>query len=144
MVLEVGPCPVDEVTGWVRFARRILVELKTTPDRERPIAVDLIELWARTLDMWSVAATEASAAQEQFRWSAEFHPDVGEFMLHGLDQCLNSPVVMGWITPKEAATQQPFTMRVVRAFIDGLYTEGNSCRHYVDQVETSLGRYMAD
>lgn len=144
MVLELGPCQADEVTDWVRFARRILLELRAVPESDQPVSPDVIELWSRTLDDWAATARSFEPGPEPFRWSDDFDPEVAEFLLHGLDRCLHSPVVMNWITPTEASRQQPFTMRVVRAFVDGLNTEGTSCRHYADQVTASLGRYMTD
>ena len=144
MVLELGPCQADEAAGWVRFARRILLELRAAPESEQPVSSDLIDLWARTLDDWSRSASEAGHRSEPFRWSSEYDPEVAEFQLHGLERCLRSPVVMAWITPQEAHRQQPFTMRVVRAFVDGLNTEGTSCRHYAEEVSASFGRYLAD
>ena len=42
------------------------------------------------------------------------------------------------------ATHKPFTMTVVRAFVDGLATEGESSCHYVDQVLTSFSDVLDD
>ena len=143
MVLELGPCPADDVVRWSKFARRIVVELRSN-DEAVEIATDVVELWARTLDEWSREATTQKVQGAPFRWTSELEPEVVEYMLHGLDRCLHSPVVMSWITPDEAEAQRPFTRQVVKAFLDSLTAEGHGCEEYADQVLSSLGELLND
>jgi hypothetical protein len=154
MVLELGPCPVEDVRSWSRFARRILVELRACHDQQL-VNPDVIDLWAEILDDWSAAADRTAswpggsidgpaAVGAPFRWSRELEPEMAEFLLDGLDRCLNSPKLMGWVTVEEAARQRTFTAVVVRAFLEGLAAEGQGCRHFADHINQSLGRILVD
>ena len=138
MMLELGPCPAEDVLRWSKFVRRILVELRAGSD-EVLVSPDVVDLWANTLDDWSAKAKlTAETPDLPFRWTGELEPEVVEFLLDGLDKCLHSPTVMSWITPVEATEQRVFTMLVVRAFVDGLHAEGHGCRHYADEILVSL------
>lgn len=143
MVLELGPCPVEDVMRWSKFVRRILVELRSTPGSEELVSPDLVDLWSRTVDEWAFRA-ETITPDQPFRWSGQLEPEVVEFMLDGLDRCVHSPTVMGWVTPQDALEQRAFTTMVIRAFVDSLNAECSSCRHYVDQVLVSLGSLLED
>lgn len=138
MVLELGPCPAEDVLRWSKFARRIVIELRSTPEYDELVSPDVVDLWAQTLDEWASQAKSLSGQDSPFRWTSELEPEVVEFLLHGLDRCLHSPAVMSWVTPQEAEEQRMFTMRVVQAFVDGLSAEGHGCQHYADQILTSL------
>ena len=87
---------------------------------------------------------ETITPDQPFRWSGQLEPEVVEFMLDGLDRCVHSPTVMGWVTPQDALEQRAFTTMVIRAFVDSLNAECSSCRHYVDQVLVSLGSLLED
>lgn len=144
MVLELGPLPAADVLNWTKFARRIVVELRSTPEVEDLVSADVIELWSRTLTEWTGAAQQAAGSELPFRWTSDLEPEVAEFLLDGLDKCLHSPAVMSWVTPAEASEQRPVTMTIVRAFVDGLIAESNSCQHYADQILSSLGPLLAE
>ncbi len=144
MLLELGPCPATEADGWTRFARRLIIELRSDPEAMSQVSPDMVDLWGTYIDRWSDRAAKAEAEGTPFRWSEQIDPEVGEFLLHGLDRCLHSPFIREAATPDEAATHKPFTMTVVRAFVDGLATEGESCCHYVDQVLTSFSDVLDD
>jgi len=144
MLFELGPLPATDVLHWTKVARRIIVELRASPDQPEVVSSDVIDLWARTLTEWTNAAQKAVTDEQPFRWSSEFEPEVAEFLLHGLDTCLHAPELLQWITPEEAEEQRPTTLAVVRAFIDGLAAESTSCQHYVDQVLTSFGPLLAE
>lgn len=140
-MLELGPCPAEDVLRWSKFARRILVQLRSDCGQGL-VSPDVVDLWANTVDDWSSVA--GSTADAPFRWTGELEPEVVEFLLDGLDKCLHSETVMSWVTPDEAREQRAFTMLVVRAFIDGLHVEGHSCQHYVDQIQISLSDLLQD
>ncbi len=144
MVVELGPCQAEDVVRWLKFARRIITELRSTADSEQVLPPDVVELWSQTLDDWNATAIELEASGDPFRWSVEMEPEVAEYLLHGLDVGLHSPTVLGWMTPAEIEEQRAFTRLVVRAFVDGLAAEGRSGRHYVDQILTSLGDLLED
>lgn len=139
MVLELGPCPADEVTSWTRFARRVILELRTHDAGESGISPDVLSLWCNYIDRWAETASDAAAEHGPFRWSDDLDPDVGQFLLHGLDQCLHSDALAEVVTPAESSAHRGFTMKVVRAFVDALACEGEACEHYVDQVLISFG-----
>lgn len=160
MVLELGPCPADDVLRWSKFARRIVVELRADSAGQDLVSPDVLELWSRTLDEWSSVASRLtdtgstnnsdstnssdSTVATPFRWTGELEPAVVEFLLDGLEKCLHSPTVMGWVTAVEAEEQRAFTTTVVRAFVDGLNAEGHSCRHFADHILASLGDLLED
>jgi hypothetical protein len=79
-----------------------------------------------------------SAGKETFRWSRPLDIEVAEFLLHGLERSLTSRRLMARITPEESAAQRPFTLHVIRAFVDGLVGEGQTHEHYADQVRASF------
>ncbi len=142
VVLELGPCSADEAASWTRFARRIILELRSDEEIGETMSPDLVRLWCHYIDEWDAEASQASADSRPFRWSNELEPEVGEFLLHGLDRCLHSKALSSAVTPAESAAHRGFTMTVVRAFVDSLASEGESCEHYVDQVLTSFGGYI--
>lgn len=144
MLVELGPCPAVEADQWTKFARRLIIELRSDPEAMSQVSPDMIDLWGTYIDRWSAQAAEAESAGAPFRWSGQIDPEVGEFLLHGLDRCLHSRFIREAATPHEAATHKPFTMTVVRAFVDGLAAEGESSGHYVDQVLTSFSDVLDD
>lgn len=142
VVLELGPCAAAEAASWTRFARRVILELRSNEEIRDTISPDLIRLWCHYIDEWAAEASEAATGSKPFRWSEELDPEVGEFLLHGLDRWLHSEALSAAVTPAESETHRAFTMAVVRAFVDGLATEGASCEHYIDQVLTSFGGHI--
>lgn len=140
MELEVGPVSAAEADSWIKFARRILVELKTAPPVDDLPASGVVELWSQTIDTWSDIARQATAGAVPFRVSCSYEPEFGEYLLHGLEQCLLSRTVAEWVRPEEAKQQLPFTLMVVRAFVEGLASEGHSAQHYVDQIMAAFGQ----
>jgi hypothetical protein len=144
MVVELGPCQAEDAVQWLKFARRIITELRSIADSEQVLPPDVVELWSQTLDEWNATAIELGASGEPFRWSADMEPEVAEYLLHGLDVGLHSPTVLSWMTPVEIESQRAFTKLVVLAFVDGLTAEGRSGRHYADQILVSLGDLLED
>ncbi len=144
MLLELGPWPAEDVRSWSKFARRILVELRSR--EEELVSPDVVDLWSRIIDQWSGGGTEGptggGSGDAPFRWSADLEPEVVEFLLNGLERCLRSETVMSWVRPDEAEAQRTFTTIVVQAFCDGLAAEGHGCRHYADEIMSSLSNLM--
>ncbi len=140
MELEVGPVPAAEADSWIKFARRILIELKSTPSVDDLPAADAVDLWSQTIDAWSNIARQATVGAKPFRVSSTYEPEFAEYLLHGLEQCLLSRTVAEWVRPEEAKQQLPFTLMVVRAFVEGLASEGHSAQHYVDQIMAAFGQ----
>ncbi len=144
MLVKLGPCPAVEAEGWTKFARRLIIELRSDPEAMSQVSPDMVDLWGTYIDHWSATAAEAESSGVPFRWSGQIDAEVGEFLLHGLDRCLHSPFIREATTPAEAATHKPFTMTVVQAFVDGLASEGESSCHYVDQVLTSFSDVLTE
>ncbi len=138
MEIDLGPCSADDMIAWTKMARRIVVEIKGV-DGEIGINPDLAEPWSRLIDAWAQGAQTARAADHHFRSTETIEPDMAEFLLHGLDQCLHSPQVAQWVTQEEASAHRGTTMMIVRAFTDALWEQGSGCQHFADQVLASLG-----
>ena len=144
MLLDLGPCPAQDALRWSTFARRLVAEIGTTADLDRAGATDLLGAWSTLIDDWFDRATACEDADEPFRWASDVEPEMAEFLLDGLDRSLHSPVVRDLCTDDEIERQRPFTVLVVRSFIDGLAAESDGCRQYADQVSTSLHRLLPD
>lgn len=102
------------------------------------MSADAVDLWSRTIDVWSGEAHDALSADRPFRLSSETEPEVVEYLLDGLHRCIESPAVMGLVTPSEVKAHQAVTVQIVRAFLDGLQAECDSCQQYAEQILTSL------
>ncbi len=144
MVVDLGPSPAEDAMAWSKFARRVMVELRSDPGNDRWVADDLVSMWSTTVDGWLDEAVRCQDQQRPFRWSEEMEPEVAEFLLDGLDRCLRSPILRDVCTPAELRRQRPFTVLVVRGFVESLAAEGKGCKHYTDQIETSLAGLLAD
>ena len=144
MVLDLGPCPAEDALSWSKFARRIVVELRSSPDFDRATSGVLLDLWSRTIDQWSDQARSCAEADRPFRWATDVEPEMAEFLLDGLDRSLHSSAVRQLCTDDEVERQRPFTVLVVRSFVDGLATEGAGCQQYADHVTASLQGLLPD
>lgn len=143
MVLDLGPCSAEDALGWSKFARRILIEIRTAQVRDG-LSTDQLDIWSRTLDSWSDEAERCLERGAAFRWLGDFEPEVAEYLLDGLHRCLQSSAVREMCTESEIERHRCFTLMVIRGFVDGLSTEGEGCRQYVDQVLSSLGPLRPD
>lgn len=141
-MLELGPCPAEDALSWSKFARRIVVELRSSPTGHPFVSAEALQLWSRTLEEWYGIADRTDGVP--FRWVRDVEPEVAEFLLDGLDRCLHADMVLGLCTTEEMKAQRPFTALVIRTFVDGLAAEGDGCRHYAEQVLTSLGGLLDD
>ncbi len=144
MLVELGPLPASDVQQWARFARRLIVELRTNPaDLQGVVTEDLLRQWSNLIEQWVAVASNPGQgngmSEASFRWSETIDCELAEFLLHGLERILHSPSVRARITDDEWNTYQPFSMHVARAFMDGLSTEGETHLHYVDQVRALFG-----
>lgn len=162
MVLDLGPCPVEDAVDWSTFARRILGELRTgrgdgtgpgdtglgdtAPAEPTTPAehADLLDQWSALIDDWLERADVCERADQPFRWSTDIDPAQAEFLLAGLDRSLHSAAVRSLCTSEDVERQRPFTVVVVRGFIDGLASESECCRQYADQVSVSLQGLLPD
>lgn len=160
VVLDLGPCPVEDAVEWSTFARRVMGHLRNDnadnagsgwPDGGAGAeGVDddttraLFDGWTGLTGQWLDRADECERGDRPFRWSAEMEPERAEFLLDGLDRSLHSDRVRSFCSRDELDRQRPFTVLVVRSFLDGLMSESDCCRQYADQVSTSLRALLPD
>lgn len=140
MYLELGPVPADDLKRWSRFARRVVVELRTQPSLLPDMGDDLLDQWGRLADDWCAAA--GAACGPEVRWSAPMDDEQAEYLLHGLTRCFYSPRVTAMMTPEEVRAQRRFTLRIIQAFVDGLVAEGRSDDHFVEQLRTEFAGHL--
>lgn len=139
MLVELGPVAATEVHGWTRFVRRLVTELRTDPhDLEGVVSDDFLDYWSRLIDEWA----DIAASGETFRHTQSLDCELAEFLLHGFERCYHSPGLATRITADEAERHRPFTMHVVRCFIDGLAVEGRPHEQYAERIRASLGNSL--
>lgn len=136
MQLELGPFPAAEVRGWSRLHRRLAVELRSVPEVEQTeVDHELLNSWSSFVDTLD---THCRACDDDFRWTHPLDDDEAEFLLHGLDRCLRSPVTKKAVTAEEMSTHASFTLHVVESLTTALVAEGRRCEHYLDDARSLL------
>ncbi len=142
MLLELGPLPPDDVRSWVRFARRVICEVRLDPgDLDGVVTTDALDAWSGLLDSWDVHAVGVLDLDDDspFRWSDEaVDPELAAFMLHAMDRIVRSDDVQERLTKSESRANTPFTMLVVKSFAEGLCAVGSCESHLVGQIISSL------
>ncbi len=137
MLLQLGPIPTDDIHGWTRFARRIVCELRVHPgDLDGVVTDDLLDAWSQLIDTWATATLDD---RDQFCWFDDVDNEQAEYLLHGLDSCIQSNQLRSHITNDEDDRHRPTTLAIVQAFVDGLSAEGRCQMHFVDQIKASYG-----
>jgi hypothetical protein len=149
MVLEVGPCGAEEMLGWTRFARRIVCELRVvssakTAQHTTDVHEGMIQQWSALVDEWSTLAASSADAGRPFRWQSDVEPAMAEYLLDGLNRSVHSPDVACRCSGEELEAHLPMTKFVLWSFVEALEAEAGSCRHYTDQVRTSLVGVLDD
>ena len=140
MLLELGPVEPADVQQWVRFARRMVCELRLDPADLTGVATpDFLDECTRLMGSWEQTIVLEGAS---FRWSEPLDCEFAEYLLHGLVRCLRSPGLAERATHQELIANEPFSMHVVQALVDGLAAEGSGPEHLCDQVRASLGALL--
>lgn len=140
MQLELGPIATGDVRDWVRFARRLICQMRVDPADLAGIASpDLLSAWS---DMVDRLDEHADLSQDMFRWSEHVDVELAEYLLHGLHRCVHSESLRSHITAAEQAKHAAFTLHLIQSFIDGLTAEGLCHLQLVDQVRTTLGQLL--
>lgn len=136
MMVELGPIDASEVRSWTRFARRIVTELRTNPTDLYGIATeDFLDQWSKLIEDWG----QRAATTETFRYSQALESERAEFLLHGLNRCTRSPGLRARITDEEFEQHRPFTLHLIRGFIDALAAEGEPYDQWAETLRASLG-----
>lgn len=141
MQLEVGPVEAQQVRAWSKCMRRLVVELRLCPEGTGPVIdSDVLNGWTELSEEW---ATSKADPQGCLHWSAEMEPEKAEFLLHGLVSCASTDFLANALTDEEMETHKPFTIHVVKSFLDALAEDGHCDHNYLEQVRSSL-RMHAD
>lgn len=115
----------------------MVCEFRVDPsDLEGVATSDILTQWQSLIDAWDL---HASTTGPTFRWSSHIDIELAEYLLHGLDRCVQSEAVQVLATPKEQATYAAFTFHVMQAFVDGLSGQGGCHEHLIDQIRASVG-----
>ena len=62
MQVSLGPLDADEMNGWLRFARRVLCDLRTEPgDMDSLFAANLLGEWCAMVDSWNDVLIKGSS-----------------------------------------------------------------------------------
>ncbi len=140
MQLELGPVATGDVSDWVRFARRLICQMRVDPADLAGIASpDLLSAWSVMVDRLD---EHADLSQDVFRWSEPIDVELAEYLLHGLHRCVHSKSLRSHITVAEQTKHAAFTLHLIQSFIDGLTAEGLCHLQLVDQVRTTLGQLL--
>ncbi len=141
MLLEVGPVEAQQVRDWSKCMRRLVIELRLCPEGTGPVVdSDVLNCWTELGEEWAALAPDPKGCM---RWSAEMEPEKAEFLLHGLVSCVSTDFLAKALTDEEKAMHKPFTIHVVKSFIDALTEDGHCDRNYLEQIRSGL-RMHAD
>lgn len=145
MLVHLGPVESKQMDGWLRFARRVLCDLRTEPgDMGGSFTENLFTEWNRLIDQWSLTLSTARRRGEaEFSWRGELEPDKAEYLLHSLQRGLHSSTVAAWVTPDDMTNHGMVTLHIMQRFIDALESEGEAHVEYVEQLRSEVARFGA-
>ena len=144
MQVRVGPLDAAEMDGWLRFARRVLCDLRTEPgDMDSRYAASLLMEWCALIDSWNNVLLSHSSDSHHFVWEESLEPDKAEYLLHSLQKTLHSATVAAWVTPEDLKAHGIVTLHVMQRFIDALESEGTAHVEYVEQLRSEVSRFGA-
>ena len=145
MLVQLGPVDSKQCDGWIRFARRVLCDLRTEPgDLESSFSQNIFTEWNRLIDEWSLRlAASGPRTMGQFIWRGELEPDNAEYLLHSLQRALHSATVAARVTPEDLEDHGPVTVHVMQCLIDALESQGEAHVEYVEQLRSEVARFRA-
>jgi hypothetical protein len=143
MVVHVGPVESKQMEGWLRFARRVLCDLRTEPgDMESRFSQNLLTEWNKLIDQWSATlSTIHKDGEPEFMWRGELEPDKVEYLLHSLQRTLHSATVAAWVTPEDLEKHGLVTYHIMQRLTDSLESEGTAHVEYVEQLRSEVARF---
>ncbi len=141
MLVHLGPVDAPQMEGWLRFARRLMCDLRTEPgDMDSQFAKSLLNDWCDLVDDW---AAQLNLGEKSFSWRGDLEPDKAEFLLHSLERALHSATVAAWVTEDDLAAHGVVTFHIMQRFIESLEGQGSAHAEYVEQLRTLVGRFAA-
>lgn len=145
MLIQLGPVDSEQIDGWIRFARRVLCDLRTEPgDLENSFSQNTFTEWNRLIDQWSHTLSASGPGSDGgFIWRGELEPDKAEYLLHSWQRALHSATAAAWITSDDMANHGAVTIHVMQCLIDSLESEGEAHVEYVDQLRSEVARFRA-
>ncbi len=145
MLVHVGPVESKQMEGWLRFARRVVCDLRTAPgDMDSRVSPNLLTEWNKLIDQWSAKlSTNDKSDKTEFMWHGELDPDKVEYLLHSLQRTLHSATMAAWVTPDDLKSHGLVTFHIMQRFIDSLESEGNAHVEYVEQLRSEVARFGA-
>lgn len=142
MLVHLGPVESEQMEGWLRFARRVLCDLRTEPgDMGSSFSQNLLAEWNRLIDQWSLTLSSTRQRDDEFVWRDELEPDKAEYLLHSLQRALHSATVAAWVTPEDMTNHGLVTFHIMQRFIDSLESEGEAHVEYVEQLRSEVARF---
>ncbi|MFW2380408.1 MAG: hypothetical protein ACN4GZ_01525 [Acidimicrobiales bacterium] len=145
MLVQLGPVESKQMEGWLRFARRVLCDLRTEPgDMGTRFSQNLLTEWNRLIDQWSRTKPLGDETHDnEFIWRGDVEPDKAEYLLHSLQRALHSATVAAWVTPDDLANHGFVTYHIMQRFIDALDSEGIAHEEFVEQLRSEIARFGA-
>ncbi len=134
MLLELGPTDIDAANGWMRFARRVLCELRMTPERFGGVASDaFLSSWADLIDQWS---TRSSG--EIFRWTAEIDDDLAAYLIAGWLRLAEQPIYRAEFALPPSDPRHRFGNHVIRSMLAGLEACDAAHAHCAQELTATM------
>ncbi len=136
MLLEVGPFEVQQVRAWSKCLRRLVIELRLSPEGTGPsVDAEVLSQWIDLAETW--AGIEPKSG-ECIRWETDMEPDQAEYLLHGLITSLSSDFLERALTDQELKAHTPFTLHVIDCFLEALNCDGHCDRNYLEQIRSDM------
>jgi len=131
VLLELGPIATADMERWTRFARRVLLEVRTDTERDVLLDLDVLDGWSRLIDSWQRTAATSGAT---FRWAEQLDCAQGEYLLHGLVRGFGADDLGGLITLDDLAEQTTVTRHVLGCFLDAMCDENDAAAAFTEDL----------
>lgn len=139
MLVELGPTDIDAATGWMRFARRVLCELRMTPERFGGVATEtFMEHWSDLIDQWSIAAKG-----DTFRWTGDIDDDIVAYLVAGWLRLAQLPVYYTDFGLDRCDPRFRFGSHVIRSMVAGLEQCDEAHAHCAHALASTMAELRA-
>jgi hypothetical protein len=142
VLVHVGPVESGSVVLWVAYARTVLAQTMSSPERRGTLDASLIEGFEALLDEWEGLA-EGSGP---FVWSVEVDAEQAEYLAHGFYTLVSRLAAdaeqRGYpISPPEG---DAFYHALVTGLLDALVEAGGSHAEYGEHLRSNWPGYKPD